>query len=92
MSRTRYLDNALAPEVHIQHSPGGEIFSLICSSLSLLWWCSSPRGSLGREFAEAPLLGHSVILPGLFRNQKQVGGSLVLCGLAGIETGSGCLK
>jgi len=78
MPRTLYRNNAVPPKTHIQRSLGGPIFSLICSMISLLWWRSSPQGSLSHELAEASLFGHSFILLGSVAPLPMVDGGIIL--------------
>lgn len=78
MPRTLYLDNSVPPDIHIQRSLGGPIFSLLCSALSLLWWRFSRRGSLSNEFARASLFGHSFILIGCLLPLPFMDGGVIL--------------
>ena len=61
MPRTLYRNNDFPPKTHIIRSLGGPLFSLACSIISLVWWRSSPRGSLSHDLAEVSLAGHSFI-------------------------------
>lgn len=78
MPRTLYQDNAVPPQIHIQRSLGGPIFSLASFVLSLLWWRRSPPGSLGRDLAGVSLLGHSFILLGSLAPLPMVDGGTIL--------------
>jgi hypothetical protein len=78
MPRTLYLDNAVPPGTHIRRSLGGPIFSLIGFALSMMWWRNTPRGSLGHDFAEASLSGHSFILLGSLAPLPIVDGGVIL--------------
>lgn len=78
MPRTLYLNNAVSPQTHIQRSLGGPIFSLICSTLSLLWRRNALRGSLSHDLAEVSLVGHSFILLGSMAPLPMVDGGTIL--------------
>ena len=78
MPRTLYRDNAVSPQIHIQRSLGGPIFSLIGFTLSLLWRQFSPHGSLSRDLAEASLVGHTFILFGSATPLPMVDGGTIL--------------
>ena len=43
MPRTLYQNNDFPPKTHILRSLGGPVFSLICSTLSLVWWRRSSK-------------------------------------------------
>lgn len=64
MPRTLYDNNDIPPRAHILRSLGGPIFSLAGFVLSLAWRRLTPKGSLGRDLADASLAGHSFILLG----------------------------
>jgi len=78
MPRTLYLDNDVPPEIHIQRSLGGPIFSFISSMLSLLWWRTSSQGSVSHDLAEVSLFGHSFILLGSLAPLPMVDGGTIL--------------
>ncbi|HSB02672.1 MAG TPA: hypothetical protein VLE49_18620 [Anaerolineales bacterium] len=78
MPRTLYENNAVPPRTHIQRSLGGPIFSLVGFTLSLLWRCMSPAGSLSRDLADASLFGHSVILLGSLTPLPMIDGGTIL--------------
>jgi hypothetical protein len=78
MPRTLYQNNDVPPQTHIRRSLGGPIFSLISSLLSLLWWRTSPPGSLSRDLAQASLAGHSMILLGSIAPVPVVDGGTIL--------------
>jgi len=78
MPRTLYRDNDVPPRTHIRRSLGGLIFSLICSSLSLLWHKRSRPGSLSRDLADASLAGHSFIFLGSVAPLPMVDGGIIL--------------
>lgn len=78
MPRTLYLNNAVPPQIHIERSLGGPIFSLIGFTLSLLWRRISPHGSLGHDLAEASLAGHSFIQVGSLAPLPMVDSGIIL--------------
>lgn len=78
MPRTLYQNNAVPPQIHIQRSLGGPLFSLVSSALSWLWWRRSPHGSLNHDLAELSLLGHTFILLGSLAPLPMVDGGTIL--------------
>jgi hypothetical protein len=78
MPRTLYKNNDVPPQVHIQRSLGGPIFSVVGFTLSLLWRLGSRRGSLSRDLADASLAGHSMILLGSVAPLPMVDGGIIL--------------
>lgn len=78
MPRTLYQNNAVPPQIHIQRSLGGPIFSLICSVFSLMWWHNTAPESTSHELAEVSLVGHSFILLGSMAPLPMVDGGTIL--------------
>jgi hypothetical protein len=78
MPRTLYQNNAVLPQIHIRRSLGGPIFSFASAMLSLLWWRSSPPGSLSHDLAGLSLFGHSFILLGSLAPLPMVDGGTIL--------------
>ncbi len=78
MPRTLYKNNDVPPQTHIHRSLGGPTISLIGSLLSLLWWRTSPHGSLNYDLAEASLAAHSFIFLGSIVPVPMVDGGIIL--------------
>jgi hypothetical protein len=78
MARTLYLNNDVAPQIHVRRSLGGPVFSLAGFLLSLLWWRTSPNGSINRDLAGVSLFGHSVILFGSVTPLPMIDGGIIL--------------